>query len=65
MTGDFDYNMELSLKRAQAVVELLVNEYGIAADRLTGKGAGPLCPVGSNKEENGRKLNRRVELVER
>lgn len=64
MTGDFDYNIELSLKRAQAVVETLVHEYGIGAGRLTGKGAGPLCPVGSNKDENGRKLNRRVELVE-
>jgi len=65
MTGSFDYNVGLSLKRAQAVVTALVDEYGIAAERLTGKGAGPLCPVGSNKDENGRKLNRRVELVER
>ena len=38
----------LSLKRANAVVKALVNEYGIAADRLAGKGAGPLCPIGSN-----------------
>jgi len=64
MTGGFDYNVGLSLKRAESVVKALVNEYGIAAERLTGKGAGPLCPVGSNKDENGRKLNRRVELVE-
>ena len=64
MTGGFDYNVGLSLKRANAVVKALVNEYGIAAGRLDGKGAGPLCPVGSNKNENGRKLNRRVELVE-
>ena len=64
MTGGFSHNMELSLKRAEAVVKVLVNEYEIAAGRLTGKGAGPLCPVGSNKEESGRKLNRRVELVE-
>ena len=64
MTGGFDYNVELSLKRATSVVEALVTEYGIAAQRLAGKGAGPLCPVGSNKNESGRKLNRRVELVE-
>ena len=64
MTGGFDYNVGLSLKRANAVVKALVNEYGIAAERLAGKGAGPLCPVGSNKNETGRKLNRRVELVE-
>ncbi len=65
MTGVFDYNVGLSLKRANAVVKALVNEYGIAAERLAGKGAGPLCPIGSNKNENGRQLNRRVELVER
>jgi len=64
MTGDYDYNLGLSLRRAEAVVKVLVDEYGIAAERLTGKGAGPLCPVGSNKDESGRKLNRRVELVE-
>jgi len=64
MTGGFEYNVGLSLKRANAVVKALVNEYGIAAERLAGKGAGPLCPVGSNKNVNGRKLNRRVELVE-
>jgi len=64
MTGSIDYNVGLSLERAQAVVTALVDEYGIAAGRLTAKGAGPLCPVGSNKDESGRKLNRRVELVE-
>jgi len=64
MTGDLDYNIRLSLQRAEAVVKVLVNEYGIAAERLTGKGVGPLCPVDSNKDEGGRKLNRRVELVE-
>jgi outer membrane protein OmpA-like peptidoglycan-associated protein len=64
MTGGFDYNVGLSLKRANAVVKTLLSEYGIAAQRLVGKGAGPICPVGSNKNESGRKLNRRVELVE-
>ncbi len=64
MTGGFEYNVELSIKRANAVVKVLVNDYGIAAERLAGKGAGPLCPIGSNKNEDGRKLNRRVELVE-
>ena len=64
MTGKFDYNLGLSLRRADAVVRALVNEYGIAAERLAAKGAGPLCPLGSNKNDNGRKLNRRVELVE-
>jgi outer membrane protein OmpA-like peptidoglycan-associated protein len=65
MTGSIDYNIELSANRAQAVVDVLVERYGIAAERLTGKGVGPLCPVSTNGTEDGRRLNRRVELVER
>ena len=64
MTGQLDYNMELSLRRAESVVDSLVNTHGIASDRLKAKGAGPLCPVSTNNTEEGRKLNRRVELVE-
>jgi OOP family OmpA-OmpF porin len=64
MTGELEYNMELSGKRAEAVVYALVDKYGIAADRLVAKGVGPLSPVSTNKTEEGRKLNRRVELVE-
>jgi len=64
MTGQLDYNMELSLRRAESVVDALVNTHGIAADRIKAQGAGPLCPVSTNNTEEGRKLNRRVELVE-
>jgi len=64
MTGKLEYNMELSGERAEAVVNALVDRYGIAADRLKAKGVGPLSPVSTNKTEEGRKLNRRVELVE-
>jgi OOP family OmpA-OmpF porin len=63
MTGTLEHNMDLSARRAQSVVEALVSNYGIAAGRLAAKGAGPLCPVGTNATEEGRKLNRRVELV--
>lgn len=65
MTGDLKHNMELSENRAKAVVDALVKDYGISAKRLTGKGVGPLCPVSTNKTEEGKQLNRRVELVER
>ena len=34
-TGSADYNMKLSEERAQAVYDVLVNEYGIDANRLT------------------------------
>lgn len=61
--GKLDYNMDLSGKRAQSVVEALVSKHGIAAGRLAAKGVGPLAPVAANTTEEGRKLNRRVELV--
>jgi outer membrane protein OmpA-like peptidoglycan-associated protein len=63
--GDFSYNMKLSQSRAKAVVDALVKDYGISVKRLTAKGVGPLSPVSTNKTEEGKKLNRRVELVER
>jgi outer membrane protein OmpA-like peptidoglycan-associated protein len=58
-----DLNMKLSQARAEAVVQVLVAKHGIAAARLVGRGAGPLCPVASNETEDGRAKNRRVELV--
>jgi outer membrane protein OmpA-like peptidoglycan-associated protein len=65
MRGPLEHNIELSKRRAGAVVEALVTEHGIASGRLTPKGIGPLAPVGSNETPAGRSLNRRVELVRR
>jgi len=62
--GDVNYNMKLSRARAEAVVKVLVTKYGISSNRLIPYGVGPLAPVASNKTEEGRALNRRVELVE-
>ncbi len=62
--GSLDYNMNLSQKRAVAVVDVLITEHGIETSRLTPKGLGFLAPVDSNKSEEGRAKNRRVELVE-
>lgn len=64
-TGGFDLNMRLSADRATAVVQALTSGHGIAASRLSGHGAGPLAPVASNRNEEGRAKNRRVDLVER
>ncbi|MEO8673316.1 MAG: OmpA family protein [Tahibacter sp.] len=61
--GGAAYNMELSKKRADAVVARLVNQYGIAADRLLAQGMGSAAPLASNDSEDGRAKNRRVELV--
>lgn len=57
-------NMDLSKRRAEAVVQALTTRHGVSAARLSGQGAGPLAPVASNKTEEGRAKNRRVELVE-
>ncbi len=64
-TGGYDYNRDLSRRRAAAVVRALVREHGIDAARLEPVGVGPVAPVASNATEEGRARNRRVELVER
>lgn len=63
--GELAMNMDLSRRRADAVVKALAASYGVTADRLQAHGSGPLAPVASNKTEEGRAKNRRVELVER
>lgn len=63
--GAFDYNVDLSRRRAGAVVADLTARYGIAADRLVPFGAGMAAPIASNDDETGRAKNRRVELVKR
>jgi OmpA-OmpF porin, OOP family len=62
--GERDYNMKLSKARAGSVAKELISKYGIASGRLAAYGVGPLAPVASNKTEEGRAKNRRVELVE-
>ena len=57
-------NMALSKQRADAVVAALVTKYHIAPAKLQAGGVGPLAPVATNKTEEGRAKNRRVELVE-
>lgn len=61
--GEYDYNLALSRRRAEAVAAELVATYHIAKVRLRTAGVGFLAPVGSNATEAGRALNRRVELV--
>jgi OOP family OmpA-OmpF porin len=56
-------NIELSQRRASAVVQVLTGKYGVAANRLQAFGNGPYAPLSSNDSEDGRALNRRVELV--
>lgn len=62
--GSDDYNLELSQRRAETVVDFLTL-FGIDRARLTPKGYGESEPVESNDTEEGRAKNRRVELVKR
>ena len=64
MVADLATNVKLSQARAQSVVNALVSQHGIASARLIPFGDGPYAPVASNKTEEGRAKNRRVELVE-
>jgi outer membrane protein OmpA-like peptidoglycan-associated protein len=60
--GKAAVNKRLSGKRAQSVVDYLVSK-GIAKERLKAFGYGPAKPIGDNKTEEGRAMNRRVELL--
>lgn len=62
--GTMAYNVELSQRRAEAIVNRLVTRYGIEQGRLTPQGLGFKSPVATNSTEEGRAKNRRVELVE-
>jgi OmpA-OmpF porin, OOP family len=64
LPGPLAANLELSRRRAAAVVKELTSKHGVAAARLVAEGDGPTAPVASNANEEGRAKNRRVELVE-
>lgn len=60
-TGKADMNLKLSQRRADAVKAYLVKK-GINADRFTATGYGIANPIGDNKTQKGRDINRRVEF---
>jgi len=61
-TGARAFNMDLSQKRAQSVVDYLVNK-GASPDRLAAKGYGPDRPIADNNTRVGCAKNRRVQFV--
>jgi outer membrane protein OmpA-like peptidoglycan-associated protein len=61
--GSYEHNVDLSRRRAQAVVAALTSKYAVAKPRLTAVGVGPVAPAGTNASDDGRARNRRVELV--
>lgn len=60
--GDAQKNMELSQQRVDRIKAYLVLK-GIKPNRISGKGFGGTRPIAANKDEEGRRLNRRVEFV--
>ncbi len=62
-TGSAAFNKKLSKDRADAVMRVLVDEYDIAAERVTTEGYGEDKPIADNGTAEGRAQNRRVEAV--
>src|SRR5688572_4204314 len=61
-TGSDTYNESLSEKRASSVDNFLTSK-GVAGSRINSDGMGETDPVATNETEEGRQLNRRVEIV--
>jgi len=62
-TTQFASNWELSTTRATQLVKILIEQHGIAAERLSAAGYAEFHPVASNTTSKGRQLNRRVDVV--
>lgn len=61
--GTYNHNMDLSQRRAEAVVNYLVDTYGIDRSRLVAKGYGFTRPVADNATDEGKQKNRRIEAI--
>ncbi|WP_058914416.1 OmpA family protein [Entomohabitans teleogrylli] len=61
--GEDEYNVALSLKRANAVADVWAAGAQVPRDNLTTRGLGKQFPVASNKTSTGRAENRRVAIV--
>jgi len=61
--GGEEANMKLSSERSEAVREYLLASGGIDASRLTAVGYGESKPVSSNDTEEGRRKNRRIDVI--
>lgn len=62
-TGSLDGNIALSRRRATAVMDRLIADYGTNAAQLEAQGMGYLAPIATNLTEDGRTANRRVEVI--
>jgi len=62
-TGSAEYNLQLSLRRAESVANYLKEKYMIAEERIVMNYYGAANPVASNGTAEGRAMNRRVEVA--
>jgi OOP family OmpA-OmpF porin len=61
--GNDDYNLNLSIRRAEAVKYHLVHNYSVNPDVLITRGYGEYSPLNTNSTPQGRQVNRRVEFT--
>lgn len=61
--GTAEFNKTLSQARAESVLSILVDQFGIDSQRLRAKGYGEEKPIASNDTAEGRQKNRRVSAV--
>ena len=60
--GDAIYNKALAQRRAESVKAAIMQQFGIAGDRITAVGQGEEDPIAPNDTDAGRAINRRVEV---
>ena len=63
--GTLAANTDLSKRRANAVINMLISQHRVSAGQMEAGGVGMLSPLASNADETGRAKNRRVELVKK
>ena len=63
--GEDAYNLKLSQQRAEAIVKLLSERYGVSSTQLEPIGKGETEPVADNATDEGKQQNRRVVFVRR
>jgi OOP family OmpA-OmpF porin len=61
--GTDAYNLDLSVRRAAAVKDYFLSEEGMEGYEMESRGFGESRPIASNDTEEGRAMNRRVEII--
>lgn len=61
-SGDEEYNLDLSQKRADSIKKWMSEKGGVEAERLSSRGYGMSAPIADNRTRIGRQTNRRVQF---